>query len=105
MRIDAQRRAGRPAGQEASILKLYNSEHAQALQNLAFDLEGMNAAAFVPGDRWAASTRYSLLRIRSATIAGGSSEIQRNILGEKVLGLPREPAVDRDVPWNQTLRS
>lgn len=104
-RIDAQLRAGRPAGQEASILKLYNSHHAQSLQNLAFDLEGVNAAAFVEGDRWAESTRYSFLRIRSATIAGGSSEIQRNILGEKVLGLPREPAFDRDIPWNQTLRS
>jgi alkylation response protein AidB-like acyl-CoA dehydrogenase len=105
MRIDAQRRAGRAAGQEASILKLYNSHHAQALQNLAFDLEGINAAACVDGDRWADSTRYSFLRIRSATIAGGSSEMQRNILGERVLGLPREPAVDRDIPWNQTLRS
>jgi alkylation response protein AidB-like acyl-CoA dehydrogenase len=105
MRIDAQRKAGRPAGQEASILKLFNSHHAQALQNLSFDLEGLNAAAFADGDRWADSTRYSFLRIRSATIAGGSSEMQRNILGEKVLGLPREPAVDRDIPWNQTLRS
>jgi alkylation response protein AidB-like acyl-CoA dehydrogenase len=104
-RIDAQRRAGRPAGQETSILKLYNSQNAQALQNLSFDLEGLNAQAYEDGDRWADGTKYSFLRIRSATIAGGSSELQRNILGEKVLGLPREPSVDRDIPWNQTLRS
>ena len=104
-RIDAQRRAGRPAGQETSILKLYNSQNAQALQNLSVDLEGLNAQAYEDGDRWADGTKYSFLRIRSATIAGGSSELQRNILGEKVLGLPREPSVDRDIPWNQTLRS
>ncbi len=105
MRIEAQRRAGRPPGQEYSILKLFHSETVQALQTLSLDLEGLNGVAHVGDDRWASTTGYGFLRARSQTIAGGTSEIQRNILGEKVLGLPKEPAVDRDVPWSKVLRS
>jgi len=99
------RRSGQPPGPEASIVKLFFSEHTQRLQNLAADLEGPAAQAWVEDDRWRRNTAWSFLRVRSKTIAGGTSEVQRNILGERILGLPREPEVDRSVPWSEVRRS
>ena len=99
------RRAGQPNGPEGSITKLFFSEHTQRLQNLAVDLEGPAAVAWPEGDRWLKNTAWSFLRVRSKTIAGGTSEVQRNILGERVLGLPKEPEVDRAVPWSEVRRS
>jgi alkylation response protein AidB-like acyl-CoA dehydrogenase len=104
-RAAARRRAGQPPGPEASVSKLFFSEHTQRLQNLAVDLEGPAAQAWPEGDRWLQNTAWSLLRVQSKTIAGGTSEVQRNILGERVLGLPKEPEVDRDVPWSEVRRS
>jgi alkylation response protein AidB-like acyl-CoA dehydrogenase len=104
-RSAASRRAGNAAGSEGSILKLFYSEHVKRLQDLACDLEGPGGQAWIGGDRWRQNTAWSLLRVQSKTIAGGTSEIQRNILAERILGLPREPEVDRDVPWSEVRRS
>jgi alkylation response protein AidB-like acyl-CoA dehydrogenase len=104
-RAAARRRAGQPPGPEGSITKLFFSEHSKRLQNLVVDLEGPAAQAWEEGDRWLTSNNWAFLRAQSKTIAGGTSEIQRSILGERVLGLPKEPEVDRDVPWAEVRRS
>ena len=87
--ITAQLR-GQPPGPESSLAKLYWSELDKWMQELGMSLQGpysqldWDSDHAVPGD-W----QYNFLRSRAGTIYSGTSEIQRNIIGERVLGLPK----------------
>jgi alkylation response protein AidB-like acyl-CoA dehydrogenase len=84
-------KGGEP-GPQGSVAKLYWSEMSQRLHHVALGLLGeaaplSDAAAGNPGEgMWQRSWLY----YHAATIMGGTSEVQRNIIGERVLGLPRE---------------
>ncbi|GAA2569566.1 acyl-CoA dehydrogenase family protein [Mycolicibacterium diernhoferi] len=85
-----------------SITKLVLSELSQQIAELGFELGGAEAAHWadtVPPDT------HDLLDSRRFTIAGGTSEVQRNIVGEKVLGLDREIDPGRGKPWRELRRS
>jgi alkylation response protein AidB-like acyl-CoA dehydrogenase len=77
-----------PSGSEASVRKLLGVEHDQHVQEVGLALLG-SAAIVHEGE--AAGWLHQFLFDRCLTIAGGTSEIQRNIIGERVLGLPRDP--------------
>jgi len=98
-------RAGQPVGPEGSITKIAKAKTNQQLQELAMTLLGADAVAWTPGDRDAAEWVIQFLRTRANSIEGGTSEIQRNIVGERVLGLPREPDPYRGSPWRDVPRS
>ena len=114
MRAAQNARAGNP-GPEMSIAKLAYSELNKALYDFAMDLMGADALVGFdytfrrPEDLDVQGTahglRYAFLRVRANSIEGGTSEIMRNILGERVLGLPGEPRTDRDLPWSEVPRS
>ncbi len=72
--------AGRPPGAEGSVIKLAWSQTGQALANTAASMMGVDG-------RWGTS----MLSSRQLTIAGGTTEVNKNIIGERVLGLPKEP--------------
>jgi alkylation response protein AidB-like acyl-CoA dehydrogenase len=78
------RDAATPFG--GSIVRLYFAELSQRIHRLGMDLLGPANADFLGDGEWV----YAYLDAFSETIAGGTSEIQRNIIGERILGLPKE---------------
>src|SRR6266550_7724635 len=104
-RVRAGLRAGRPPGPESSIGKVHQGELNQRIQSLAVGLLGMDAVAWESDAAgYAESLPFELrgmLRSRANTIEGGTTEINKNVLGERVLGLPREPDPWQGQPWRE----
>jgi alkylation response protein AidB-like acyl-CoA dehydrogenase len=103
-RVRDNARAGR-MGPESSVGKVAQGEANIRTQELAVDLLGPDALAW-DGEPLAFPREvYGFLRSRANTIEGGTSEVNRNVLGERVLGLPREPDPYRDAAWQDVPRS
>ncbi len=118
LRAQARRDQGGEPGPEGAILKLMVGTFQQRLFAFILHLlgpEGMlisdyemrrpatQAEAFTSGG--VPDLQKAFLAVRGTTIGGGTTEIGRNILGERVLGLPAEPRTDKDLPWSQVPRS
>ena len=84
-----------------STLKLGGSNVGRDLRNLGLEAMGP-AGMLADGDAPAGGIfhRYALF-VPASSIAGGSDEVQRNIIGERALGLPKEPDESRDLPFSQ----
>lgn len=82
---------GDPSSSAFSVLKLMTSETDQDLGDMATEVLGTDALTNPGAGTEAAKLVHAMLVGRAQTILGGTSEIQRNILGERVLGLPKEP--------------
>ncbi len=87
---------GEPPGPWSSIRKLLADEHGQHIMELAKDLSGTGGMLATAGPMGtdAGIWHYGFLFSPALTIGGGTWAVQRNIIGEKILGLPKEPAVD-----------
>jgi alkylation response protein AidB-like acyl-CoA dehydrogenase len=99
MRTVSARLRGAPPGPEASIRKILADEHGQHVMAVARDVLG--AAAMLTGDAWYDGFTFS----QALTIGGGTGDVQRNIVAERVLGLPADVDVQSGMTWAQTRRA
>jgi alkylation response protein AidB-like acyl-CoA dehydrogenase len=94
LRTLAQVAEGRPPGPEASVAKLQWSEYHKRLGEIAMNIVGPDALLRPEGSGYPVSSWQNVfLSSRAGTIYSGTSEIQRNIIGERALGLPKERLV------------
>jgi alkylation response protein AidB-like acyl-CoA dehydrogenase len=104
-RAKAARELGRPPGSEGSIGKLALSEVARRCNHVHSMMSGATGMLRDSDDPTVAVVAEVLVSTPAQSIAGGTDEIQHNILGENMLGLPKEPAPDRGKPFREVGRS
>ena len=98
-------------GPEGSTSKLAWATHNKEIAAFILDMMGLDGTLYPGGYKLIRPTSFDdrtpqmiFLRTRANSIEGGTSEIMLNIIGERVLGLPGEPRVDKDLPWNEVPR-
>lgn len=104
-RAKAGQALGRPPGSEGSIGKLALSEVARQSNHVHTRITGAHGMLTGFDDRADAAVAEVLISTPAQSIAGGTDEIQHNIIGENMLGLPKEPAADRGVPFKDVGRN
>jgi alkylation response protein AidB-like acyl-CoA dehydrogenase len=99
MRTRAELKAGKAPGPGGSLGKLYSSVISWRFREIAMEIAGAGSQAWEPGDALGQMMQSVVLNSFQAGIAGGTDEIQRNIIGDRVLGLPRDISVDTKMPF------
>lgn len=105
VRIKALIESGSQAGGVSGYGKLSSAQITEQRARIGMEIGGGAALVWPEGDLERQRTSLAYLNGRLRAIAGGTSEMQRNGIGERVLGLPREPSFDKDKPFREVLRN
>jgi alkylation response protein AidB-like acyl-CoA dehydrogenase len=98
-------RTGRTTDQSAAITRLYGGTTSVRSSTIAFELTGPTAVAWSDEQDDLGQAGVGYLMRQAACIGGGTTEMSRNVISERVLGMPREKTSDRDVPFREVPRS
>jgi alkylation response protein AidB-like acyl-CoA dehydrogenase len=99
MRVRTAASKGETPGAEANVMKLFTAQHAKQLGALALEIEGAGGMLIGADAPDGAAWQQQFLSAPSIRIAGGSDEVQRNVIGERSLGLPGDVRVDKAQPF------
>ncbi len=97
-------RSGAMSDQSAAIGRLFSGVVSTRTNTIAFEIAGADGGAWTDGDGAIADCGSDFLMRQVSTIGGGTTEMARNVISERVLGMPRERTLDRDVPFRDVPR-
>ncbi len=97
-------RSGRISDQGAAIARLFLGVSSARTRTIAYEIAGTAGGAWTEGDGAAAGRGVDYLMRQAGCIGGGTTEMARNVISERVLGMPRERSVDRDIPFREVPR-
>jgi alkylation response protein AidB-like acyl-CoA dehydrogenase len=98
-------RSGKGPGAESSVAKLFVSKHIEANAQLAMAIEGTEAMLYADDAFEDGFWQQQFLGQWNPRIGGGTEQIQRNVISERVLGMPGEPRPDKNAPFRDIPRN
>jgi alkylation response protein AidB-like acyl-CoA dehydrogenase len=101
LRSSSARRTGEGPGPGGSVGKIARSNLSRLTREVGMEVLGANGMLVGPETPGGGRLQHAALSSPGSSIAGGTDEIQHNIIGERVLGLPKEPRLDADVPFRE----
>jgi alkylation response protein AidB-like acyl-CoA dehydrogenase len=98
-------RLGKMPPPAAAMLRLFSGTSSFRCAEIAAELAGSTAVAWLPGDDLDDGLGESFVAARGVMIGGGTAEMARNTISERLLQLPKEPSIDRDVPFAEVRKN